>query len=217
MTLFVESFKMIFSLLIRDFPFNDKFDGVFKNTYNEKDVSIEASGSHECYFPSLDEEILTKPESVIDPNDTLEWCSNIVREKADRPWLSVTFNNKKLSLSGYSVKSGCCDYWVTSCCCLLYSWSLLGSNDNKTWTLLHSQKKNKEFDVCKEKSFQVDKNGSFSMFKLVQDEPEPGCLYCMSIGRLEFYGSFGERVFDNENDDIENEEEISIIGRIKKN
>lgn len=204
---------MLFSLFIREFPFNEQFDGVFKNTYNENHVSVSASGSRPCFFYKLDKDVLTKPESAIDPNDTLEWCSNINNSKNDNPWIMTSFKDRKLSLSGYSIKSGCCE--ETNCCCLIYSWSVLGSNDNKTWTTLHSVEKNKEVSECVEKSFRVDKKESFSMFKFIQDEPEPGCWYCMDISKLEFYGTIFEN--DNSNEDISNEDEISIIGRVKKN
>ena len=206
---------MLFSLLIREFPFNEKFDGVFKNTYNEDSVSVVASGSTECFFPEFGKDILTKPESAIDPEDKLEWCSNINRSKTDYPWISTVFKNKKLSLSGYSIKSGCCKYSTDGCCCLIYSWSILGSNDNKTWTKLHSVRNDLELGICKEKSFQVDKKGSFSMFKIIQDEPEPGCWYCIALSKLELYGTLSD--YNNDNgEEVSNEDEVSIIGRIKK-
>ena len=188
---------------------NEKFDGVFKNTYNEKDVSIVASSSSQCYFSSLGKDILTKPESAFDPEDKLEWCSDINRSKTDYPWIAAIFKDKKLTMSGYSIKTGCCESdW---CCCIIYSWSVLGSNDNKTWTKLHSVKKNKELNYCDERSYRVDKKGSFSMFKIIQDEPEPGCWYCMDISKIEFYGSLRESNIE----EITNEDEVSIIGRVK--
>ena len=199
-------------LFVREFPFNDKFDGVFKNTYNEHEVSVVASGSSECFFHSLGKDVLTKPESAIDPEDKLEWCSNINRSKTDHPWISTIFKTKKLTMSGYSIKSGCCE--ANDCCCYIYSWSLLGSNDNKTWTKIHSVEKNKELRDYSEKSFIVDKKGSFSMFKIIQDEPEPGCWYCMDISRIEFYGTISSN--DNSDDEFSNEDEISIIGRVSK-
>ena len=204
---------MLFSLFVREFPFNNKFNGVFKNTYKENVISVAASGSHECFFAEIGKDILTKPESVIDPEDELEWCSNINSSKTDFPWISTTFKNKKLSLSGYSIKSGCCKYMYDGCCCFIYSWSILGSNDNKTWTKIHSVEKDQELGICEEKSFQVDKKGSFSMFKLIQDEPEPGCWYCMAISRLELYGTLSE---DDNVEEASSEDEVSIIGRIKK-
>ena len=50
------------------------------------------------------------------------------------------------------------------------------------------------------------------MFKIIQDEPQPECWYCMDISKIEFYGSFNE----NYNEEItKEEEEVSIIGRVK--
>lgn len=202
----------MFFVLLLEFPFNDKFNGVFKNTYNKNEVSAIASSSITCYFSSVEKDVLTKPESVIDPNDELEWCSKFSKLKTDRPWITIIFKNKKLSMSGYSIKSGCCQ--ANWCCCILYSWSLFGSNDNKTWTKLHSVEKEKEFRQCQEKSFRVDKKGSFKMFKLIQEEPDPECLFCMDIAKLEFYGSLDDDEGDIEFDSS-NEDEISIIGRVK--
>ena len=155
---------MIISLFIRDFPFNEKFNGVFKNTYSKNDVSVAASGSSKCFFPSLGKDILTKPESVIDPEDELEWCSNVNSSKTDHPWLTTVFKDKKFIMSGYSIKSGCCDYAYDVCCCSIYSWSLLGSNDNKTWTKIHKIEKEKTLSFCREKSYRVDNKGAFSMY-----------------------------------------------------
>ena len=200
---------MLFSLFILDFPFNGKFNGVFKNTYNKNDVSVIASSSWECHSTSLANVYQTKPESVFDPDDKFEWCSKFNQSKTDYPWIATIFKDKTLTLSGYSIRTGCCDTYTY--CCSLYSWSLLGSNDNKTWTKLHSMKKYEDFKNCKIRSFPVDKNGSFSMFKIVQEEPEPNCWYCMVISKIEFYGSFKE----SNNKETTYEDEISIIGRLK--
>ena len=94
---------------------------------------------------------------------------------------------------------------------MIYSWSLLGSNDNKTWTKIHSVEKDTELKICEEKSFPVDTRKSFSMFKFIQDEPEPGCWYCINIKRIEFYGSMNEE----NSEEISIDDEVSIIGRIK--
>ena len=201
---------MLIYLFIREFPFNDKFDGVFKNTYNEGDVSVVASGSSECFFHSLGKDILTKPESVIDPEDKLEWCSNFNRSKTDYPWIAAIFKDRKFTMSGYSIKSGCCEL-ASVCCCNIYSRSILGSNDNKTWSKLHTVEKDKTFRKCEEKTFKVNEKGSYSMFKLIQDEPLPGCWFCMSISKLEFYGSSN----NDKGNEIPNEDEVSIIGRLK--
>ena len=205
---------MLISLLIRVFPFNDKFNGVFKNTYNKNDVSVIASGSQRCYSFSIEKTILTKPESVIDPDDKLEWCSNLNRSATDFPWLAAVFNNKKLSITGYSLKTGCCEFTYDSCCCMPYSWSVLGSNNNKTWTKIHSIEKEANLKICQEKSYRVDKKGSFSMIKLIQDESEQGCLLCLSLSKLEFYGELEEK--NEEEEETTSEDEVSIIGRVKR-
>ena len=175
-----------------------------KETNRGKSLSV--------YFPSLDKDFLTKPESVIDPQDKLELCSNINKSKNDRQFLATVFEGRKLALSGYSIRSGCCEYLSSRSCYLIYSWSILGSNDNRTWTKIHSVEKDKEHEDCKEKSFKVGEKGSYSMFKIVQDEPEPRCWYCMNINKLKFYGSMSE----SDGDVVLNDDEISIIGRVKR-
>ena len=89
----------------------------------------------------------------------------------------------------------------------------MGSNNNITWTKLHSAEKD-ELKICSEKSFPVDKKESFSMFKLILDEPQPGCWYCMRISKLEFYGTINEN--EEISNDSTNEDEVSIIGRLKR-
>ena len=50
------------------------------------------------------------------------------------------------------------------------------------------------------------------MIKIVQTEPEPGCLFCMDLSKIEFYGSLKDGIFD----EITSEDEVSIIGRVKR-
>ena len=198
-------------IFVEIFDYNENFNGVLKHTYSKESVAAYASNSRPCYEPKLKRDILTQPENALDPNNEFEWCSRVNKSKMDKPWIMAHFMNNALKISGYSLKAGCCsDY---GCCCLIYSWSLYGSNDNETWTLLHNVEANNYLQKCKEQSFQITNNNQFySMFKLVQEQPEPSCWFCMDIKRIEFYGTLSH-ASDNE---IQDEEEISIIGKITK-
>ena len=203
----------LYLISLRIFDFNEDFNGVLKTIYNEESIAAYSSSNRPCYVPNLKKDILTKPENALDPNNENEWCSRVNKTKTDKPWIMAYFKRNSLKLSGYSIKAGCCaDY---GCCCLIYSWSLYGSNDNSTWVKLHSVKSNRILEKCKEQSFQVNENENnqfFSMFKIIQDEPEPSCWYCMDIKRIEFYGSLANSYEDNI--DIQDDEEISIIGKV---
>ena len=209
---FKKNVKMLLFLFIRDFSYNEKFDGVFNNIYNEKYISVVSSGSSSSYFTTIRLDVSTKAESVINPRDKLEWCSNIDRTKKDRPWIVTIFRDRKLTMSGYSIKSGCCEIAKSGCCCMLYSWSILGSNDNKTWTKLHSVEKDQDLKKCTEMSFRVDKKGFYSMFKIMQDEPHPECYLCFSINQIEFYGTIDKDI----DEETSNVNEVSIVGKYKR-
>jgi hypothetical protein len=131
-----------------------------------------------------------------------------------------------MSLSGYSLRSGCCFFydWCCDdngeivdydCCCRIYSVSLQGSNDNVTWTVLHKIEKDERFDSCIDKTFNIQETQSYRYVRLVQEEPAPGCRYCMCLNQVEFYGKVSGIDVEDAEEEIE-EEPVSIIGKIKK-
>ena len=207
---------MIFILSLRHFPFNKKFDGVFKNTYSDNITVVEASGSMYAYDSLGKTDVLSKPENVIDPSSHTEWCSNVNKSKSDRPWLLVSFKKSiKLKLSGYSMRSGCCNYG-DGCCCRLNSWSLLGSNDNATWTTIHKVDDKTDFYHCDEVNYEINSERfePFTFFKLVQDKPYKNCWFCIELSRVELYGKLD--VNDDFNDVSSNDDEVSIIGKVSR-
>ena len=201
---------MILFIFIRTFPFNENFNGLFQNMYNDSIAKIEASGSRYCWDFDLKDDVLTKPENAIDPNAKHEWCSNFNRSKSDKPWISFDFKEISFRISGYSLKAGCCG--DTNCCCKIYSWSMQGSNDNKTWASLHSVEKDDDFFKCKEKSFKISESGNYRFYRMIQDESQPNCWYCMDISRIELYGDLNTDQYNNIM--IDSEEEVSIIGKV---
>lgn len=135
--------------------------------------------------------------------------------------------NHAFVLKGYSIRNGCCwnsccciddnNYIDQACCCDLYSFSLQGSNDNKTWSVIHKVSKDGSFYHCKEKTYEFPETSEYKVVRIVDDDESPGCEYCMAINQVEFYGRLvnsGTIDTINEEDDRES---VSIIGRINKN
>ena len=134
-----------------------------------------------------------------------------------------------MKISRYSIRNGCCHYWRccdendriiydSNCCCYLYSFSLQASNDNFTWKVLHKVEKDNDFDIFQTKTFELEEiSQPYKYLRFVVDEEYPNCYKYMQINQIEFYGEnvFNEYVPYSENTD--DDESISIIGRVNKN
>ena len=156
----------------------------------------------------------------------MDWCSNIVEEKGEeKPWIMYSIKNKGMRLSGYSVRNGCCWHRCCCmddghliddfCCCRLYSYSLLGSNDNKTWTFIHKVEKDEKFYDCQFKTYEFEQTSSYTYIRFMLDEEYPGCPRCLQLNQLELYGETTDSYFSaSEQDD--NDESVSIIGKVRK-
>ena len=198
------------------FPFNDKFDGFFKKTYKLNLTSVEASGSTMVWNRTKQKDILTKPEFAVDPEaDDYEWCSDINKTLFDHPWILFNFKKRKFQMSGYSLKQACCD--AVGCCCIIYSWSMQGSNDNKTWTTIDKQEKQRDFNDCDTKSWEVSSQQRYSYIRLIQDEPFPKCWYCIGLSKIEIYGTLSGAEMDNFDSNQDADDEVSIIGKVYNN
>ena len=191
---------------------------------NKNNVNVEASGSLGLYYDGKCHE--TFPNETMQVNEKLDWCSNIAPDKNTKPWISYNIKAKAMRLKGFSIRNGCCWYdccCTTSgetydylCCCRLYSFSLLGSNDNKTWKVIHKVEKEKEFYECVFKTYDFPMTESFTFVRIVQDEPRPGCPLCMQLNQVELYGETVDSKFaDQSFDGDDNDESVSIIGKIR--
>ena len=187
-------------------------------------IKIEASGSYGLYFDGVCHQ--THPNETIHFDRKLDWCSNIVNKDQHGPWITYSIKNKAIKTTGFSLRNGCCYYDCCCgddgkplldmyCCCILYSFSFQGSNDNKTWVTIHKVEKDTRYYTCLYKTFTFEKTKPFKYLRLVADEEYPGCPRCLQINEIEIYG---ETVNDfnefPEND--ENEEAVSIIGKVKR-
>ena len=107
--------------------------------------------------------------------------------------------------------------YVKGCCCDIYSFSLLGSNDNITWTTIHTARKEEDLYSCKHITFDFAKTIDYKFLRFMQDEPYPGCEMCMAINQVEFYGTTVDHRNGFDYDDSIEDETVSIIGKIKRN
>ena len=216
---------MYLLLLIEFIAFPAKDDSIFEHIQNKEDIITDSSGSLGFFYKSKCH--LSHPNSTTSNSNRDEWCSNIVDKNSNsKPWISFQIKNKKMRIHGYSLRNGCCyhscccdengkiiDYY---CCCDIYSFSLQGSNDKKNWKTIHKIEKKRDFYHCKFETYEFETTEPFIYLRIVNDEPYPGCTFCMMINQVEFYGktipSFDNDFYEN---DAENDESVSIIGKIK--
>ena len=213
---------LYFSLFVTFVPLPERPDALLASSINT--VEIESSGSLGLYM-SDSKCRPTYPNNTLISERRSDWCSNVANDDSDKPWISFRIPKKSMKINSYAVRNGCCDYLCCCnmengkplgayCCCRLFSFSLLGSNDNKTWTIIHKVEKDESIKRCEVKTFNINVDQSYSFIKFVMDKETPGCLRCMQINQIEFYGSLNDEFatsFEHEEDD----ETISIIGKVK--
>ena len=200
-------------------------DALLLNSQN--DLVIESSGSLGLYRQDSKCEP-TFPNMTVFEDKKKDWCSNIPKETGGKPWIQYSFTNKAMKIKAYSVRSGCCYHYECCCdlesgekadyycCCRLYSFSLLGSNDNITWKMIHNIEKETSFYYCKLYDFEFQQPQSFKYIRFVLDQSWPGCPNCMQLNQLELFGEKVDLFDDYEKLENDNDESISIIGKIKK-
>ena len=215
----------MFFIFIEFIAFPRKNDALLLNGIESNSLTIESSGSMGLHYNGKCHQ--TFPNETIHENEKMDWCSNIVpKESNEKPWISYSFKNNGMRLTGYSVRNGCCWHLCCClddnklvdgyCCCRLYSYSLQGSNDNSTWIVIHKIERDSRFYDCQYKTYEFPQTESFRYIRFVMDEEYPGCPKCMQVNQLELYGSKTDSYFSSfEND--ENDESISIIGKVKVN
>ena len=212
---------MLSLLLYEILPFPERNDNILVK-YAE-DLKIGVSGTIGQYYEGKCHQ--THPEHIVDTETRkTDWCSNINSTKTDYPWYTLALKGKTMRIAGYSIRAGCCYYGcccvddnhkIYGCCCDLYSWSFQVSNDNRTWKTLHKVEKDRKFYDCQNRSFDINSNEYYEYVRIIQDEPWPGCQYCMCINKIEIYGTVEDNGLFNDGED--NDDAISIIGKVKSN
>ena len=195
---------------------------------SESGLDVQSSGSL-GYFMGDSKCIPTFPNETLNNDPYNDWCSNLIKGDEGYPWISFHIPKKSMKLRGYSIRNGCCYHYRCccnyetgerydfECCCELYSFSLQGSNDNKTWTTIHRVEKDDSIYWCKTLTFEFSETQSFNFVRVLLEETRPGCQKCFQINQIQLYGStiISEYGLSDFLDDEENQESISIIGKVK--
>ena len=221
----LEIIMMIFSMLplISFIAFPESSDAILAK-YNKESINIETSGNLGIYYKGKCH--MTYGNETLTSDDRTEWCSNI--PKSSYPWIQYSIKGKQIKATKYSIRNGCCKYYslccteedgvITDyfCCCKLYSFSLQASNDNKTWKVLHKVEKDRTIDYCVSKTYDIkEPSVPYTYYRIALDEEYPGCPRCMQINQFEVYGETIDAGYSM-NENVDDEESISIIGRVKK-
>ena len=217
--------KMLSLLFIEYAAFPERNDGIISKYYKENIIEVFSSGSIGQFYKGKCHQTFPN-QTILEGDHPGDWCSNIVKDNINPPWITYSLKRKSMKISGYSIRAGCCYYgcccttddtFIDGCCCRLYSFSLHGSNDNKTWKLIHKVEKETNIRYCDVKEYTFNQPEQFRFIKLVQDAPYPGCTHCMAINKIELYGDVsGSGYFSEDAENEETDETVSIIGRVEK-
>lgn len=199
-------------------------DGILKKVFYDHIIEYQVSGSSSQDINGTRQ--ITKPEYAIEPiTKVYDWCSNCGKTYDEKPWIMLWLKNRQMKFNSYFIRCGCC---YTGCCCeeygycvkcCMYSWSVLISDDNRTWTEVHRVDKDSDMRRCNERSYKLEKEYTARYVKIVQTQPCPGYPPCLAINRFDLLGSIikdGESMEDAiifHDDD----EDVSIIGHISRN
>ena len=187
---------------------------------------VEASGSLGLYYEGKCHK--TFPNYTMMNDNRHDWCSNIAYTNEEKPWIQYSFPHKAMKLTSYAVRNGCCYYYDCCCdetgeiidyycCCELYGFSLQGSNDNKTWKVLHQLDGSQtRIRYCEFKTYDLQTNEAFNFIRFKFEKERPGCPKCIQINQIELYGELISSSFSNQFDEDDNDESVSIIGKIKQ-
>ena len=136
------------------------------------------------------------------------------------PWIMYSIDSKGMWLTGYVLWNGC---WCVDnghiidelCCCKLYGYSLLGSNDNKAWDVIHKVEKDNTFYDCVFKTYEFSETRSFIYIKFILDEEYPDSARCMPLNQLELYDEITDSFLSAPIEE-DSDESISGIKKIKQ-
>ena len=215
---------MIALIFMEFIAFPQRQDAIFEKVSSISDIRVESSGS--IGFRRNDGKcILTSPNNTLITDRKQDWCSNVGTSSNDKPWISYSLKNKKMKITGYSVRTGCCWYgcccidneddMYVKCCCEMFSFSFQVSNDNRTWKTLHKVENYNDIRYCSVLTYEINNNEYYTFARVVLDEKAPGCDNCMVLNQVEIYGSVSESVYMETSEDND-EESISIIGKVNR-
>lgn len=195
---------------------------ILKTMYPQGMVEYWVSGSSMQYINNTKQR--TKPEYAFDQVEKkYDWCTNIGKSNTDFPWIILSIKNHKMKLSGYTLRSGCCQ---SGCCCetekyciecYLFSWSFQISDDNETWVEIHKGDKEYEMTRCKEKTFMLNYPQTAKYVRIIQTGTCYGDPPCFALNKVELIGDLERHETPEEKLVEPDDEDISIIGYISRN
>ena len=88
---------------------------------------------------------------------------------------------------------------------------------SKTWKVIHKVEKDSHFWNCKVNTYEFPVTEPFTFVRVKLDEERSYCKKCMALNQIEFYGETINAGNDDFSDSVDdNEESVSIIGKIRK-
>ena len=201
-----------------------------------QDYELKVDSSHSLGMHFKGNCRLTFPNFTLTTESNEDWCSIVHRpsdstesiKDNEKPFITFSLAHKLFELTSYSVRNGCCKKTCCCsdkkdklndvyCCCRLYSFSLWGSNNNKTWIRLQSVERDMTIRICEARTYRISYHRHFKFIKFQIDEGFPKCPFCAQVNQIEFYGKTYDtnEVFDYTSESTE-EETISIIGKVRK-
>jgi hypothetical protein len=138
-------------------------------------VSITASGNHsnQCH-------------QVVDYNWGQYWISSEVQNS----WIQFDFKNRQISMTNYTIRSD------RNTAHHLMQWSVAGSNDEKSWTILDQRNTQDLNGANIVKSFACESvhssTSSFRFVRLTQTGPSSHNYNYLQLSNLEFFGRIVE-------------------------
>ena len=169
----------------------DPFDGIFNHLTKEFHGNIRELGVIHMNASSIfsDSKFL---KSLVEENG--DWGS---QNRKQQQWVQFRFNPRKVSITGYSLRSHSNETWSKS---QLRSWILAGSNNDLDWDIIDEQTDVEGFkgSFLKTLTFQTKESAYYSSIRLQRTSQTWGGNYYLALSRVELFGQIS---IDNSLDD----------------
>lgn len=159
-----------------------------KQTFNEsliENEELKITSGHPAYSGSLSN-LIEYNSNHIDDYFRNENGSGL---KESEGWIEIDFGKRKINLTSYTLRTSNDN---TNGCYHLRTWRILGSNDEKEWTLLDKKTNNSCLNGrFKQHRFECSTNKDYYQFiRYIQDGSwYNNREYCIYLTCIEFFGS----------------------------
>ena len=161
-------------------PYTNEFRGIIRSysAIKNPQIQLTINGDEDPKYPRsslLDfstKNGVDSPHLVINPNS-----------KNPHPSLDITLNNWKLIISHYIIRSHVSNHNY------LYSWQLMGSNDqDSSWKNLHKKENSEDLSNGKSQIYEIEENIPFTKFRLEMLTNTKGGDKSFRLLNIDFYG-----------------------------